>query len=59
MSPLALILCLAVVYSSCPLSSGHGNLVDPPGRSSAWRFGFDTPKNYQDMELFCGGFIVI
>lgn len=34
---------------------GHGRLMDPPGRSTAWRFGFDTPKYYNDNELNCGG----
>ena len=37
---------------------GHGRLVDPPSRSSAWRYGFDTPRNYDDNQLFCGGFAV-
>ncbi|XP_021373235.1 uncharacterized protein LOC110463177 isoform X2 [Mizuhopecten yessoensis] len=35
---------------------GHGYLKDPPSRSSMWRFGFNTPKNFNDNELFCGGF---
>uniref|UniRef100_T1JDM2 Chitin-binding type-4 domain-containing protein n=1 Tax=Strigamia maritima TaxID=126957 RepID=T1JDM2_STRMM len=35
---------------------GHGRLRDPPSRSSAWREGFNTPANYNDNELFCGGF---
>lgn len=39
-----------------PLISGHGRLIDPPSRSSMWRLGFDNPRNYNDMELFCGGF---
>ncbi|XP_076042840.1 uncharacterized protein LOC143026409 [Oratosquilla oratoria] len=38
--------------------SGHARLMNPPGRSSAWRFGFDTPVNYNDNELFCGGYDV-
>jgi len=29
---------------------------DPPGRSTAWRHGFNTPINNEDNELFCGGF---
>ncbi|XP_062588720.1 uncharacterized protein LOC134250383 [Saccostrea cucullata] len=36
--------------------AGHGFLRDPPGRSSMWLFGYDSPPNYQHMELFCGGF---
>ena len=40
------------------LVEGHGRLIEPPSRSSAWRFGFPTPINYDDNELFCGGFQV-
>lgn len=35
---------------------GHGRLIEPPSRASAWRYGFDTLANYNDHELFCGGF---
>jgi len=35
--------------------SGHGRLLYPPSRASAWRAGLNTPKNYNDNELFCGG----
>ncbi|KAG8199105.1 hypothetical protein JTE90_016242 [Oedothorax gibbosus] len=38
--------------------SGHGRLVEPPSRSSMWRFGFKTKPNYNDNELFCGGYTV-
>ena len=38
--------------------TGHGRLWDPPSRSTAWRQGFNTPINYNDNELFCGGFSV-
>lgn len=38
--------------------NGHGRMIDPPGRSTAWRYGFPTPKNYDDNQLFCGGFQV-
>ena len=51
MYKIALLLC-AVVASVY----GHGRLMQPPSRSSMWRFGYDTPKNYNDNELFCGGF---
>lgn len=34
---------------------GHGRLLEPPSRSSMWRFGFKNPPNYNDHELFCGG----
>ncbi|XP_050667786.1 uncharacterized protein LOC126967385 [Leptidea sinapis] len=35
---------------------GHGRLIEPPSRASAWRYGFGTPHNYNDHELYCGGF---
>lgn len=35
---------------------GHGRLMDPPARNSMWRFGFPNPVNYNDNELFCGGY---
>jgi hypothetical protein len=36
--------------------SGHGRLIEPPSRASMWRYGFDAPANYNDHELYCGGF---
>lgn len=47
------LLTLALVVGAC---WGHGRLVDPPSRASAWRFGYDTPIDYNDNEGFCGGF---
>ena len=37
---------------------GHGRLVEPPGRATAWRYGFNTPTDYNDNQLYCGGFYV-
>lgn len=37
------------------LVDGHGYLMDPPMRSTAWRYGFGTPINYDDNGLTCGG----
>jgi len=34
---------------------GHGMMMDPINRSSAWRKGFPVPPNYTDNEHFCGG----
>lgn len=34
---------------------GHGALMDPVNRKSAWRKGFPTPEEYTDNESFCGG----
>ncbi|XP_041355235.1 uncharacterized protein LOC121372861 [Gigantopelta aegis] len=36
-------------------TQGHGRLTNPPGRATAWRYGFNTPVDYQDNEQFCGG----
>ncbi|XP_046558802.1 uncharacterized protein LOC124267855 [Haliotis rubra] len=35
---------------------GHGRLLEPPSRASMWRLGFNTPPNYDDNQLFCGGY---
>lgn len=35
---------------------GHGMLMDPINRSSAWREGFPVPRNDNDNENFCGGY---
>uniref|UniRef100_A0A336M0I6 CSON009299 protein n=1 Tax=Culicoides sonorensis TaxID=179676 RepID=A0A336M0I6_CULSO len=46
------------IIGSCMISDvkGHGRLIEPPSRASAWRYGFDTPPNYNDHELYCGGY---
>ncbi|KAF7993704.1 hypothetical protein HCN44_010299 [Aphidius gifuensis] len=36
--------------------SSHGRLIEPPSRASMWRYGFDTPHDYNDHECYCGGF---
>ncbi|XP_063604974.1 uncharacterized protein LOC134780271 isoform X2 [Penaeus indicus] len=46
------VLTLALVVGAC---WGHGRLVEPPSRASAWRFGFDVPIDYNDNQGFCGG----
>ena len=38
--------------------SSHGRLVEPPSRSSMWRYGFNTPHNYDDNAINCGGLYV-
>ncbi|XP_066597989.1 uncharacterized protein [Prorops nasuta] len=35
---------------------GHGMLMDPVNRGSAWRKQHRTPKLFTDNENFCGGF---
>lgn len=47
-----------VIFIACTIKhiDGHGRLMDPPARNSMWRFGFPNPVNYNDNELFCGGY---
>lgn len=33
-------------------------LSEPPSRNTMWRLGFPNPVNYNDNELFCGGYAV-
>lgn len=46
---------ICILIQLIDVCNGHGRLLEPPGRSSAWRFGFKVPINYNDDELFCGG----
>ncbi|XP_065665042.1 uncharacterized protein LOC105849643 [Hydra vulgaris] len=48
-----------ILISLAPQINGHGYLQNPPARNSMWRFGFNTPANYNDNELFCGGATVM
>lgn len=34
---------------------GHGMMLDPVSRSSAWRKGFSVEPNYDDNGVYCGG----
>ncbi|KAF2895498.1 hypothetical protein ILUMI_10677, partial [Ignelater luminosus] len=47
------ILASAIVFEGV---SGHGMMLDPPNRSSLWRYDPTAPINYNDNEVFCGGF---
>ncbi|XP_044264472.1 uncharacterized protein LOC123011198 [Tribolium madens] len=38
--------------------SGHGMMMEPPNRSSLWRFDPTAPPNYDDNQNFCGGVAV-
>ncbi|KAK3095006.1 hypothetical protein FSP39_009096 [Pinctada imbricata] len=44
-----------VIVCLCRGVASHGRLIDPPGRSTMWRYGFNTPFNYNDNQLYCGG----
>lgn len=37
---------------------GHGMMMDPVNRSSAWKKDLPVPPNYNDNQLFCGGYEV-
>ncbi|KAL3885414.1 hypothetical protein ACJMK2_025477 [Sinanodonta woodiana] len=50
---LNLVLVLAIKLPGC---TGQGRMIEPPMRSSMWRYGFNTPNNYQDDFLHCGGY---
>lgn len=49
------LLLFGILLQVIDVCKGHGSLIEPPSRSSAWRFGFKTPINYDDMSLNCGG----
>lgn len=50
------IMMFIILMHAVDVSNGHGRLIEPPSRSSAFRYGFQTPPNYNDHELYCGGF---
>jgi len=56
------ILALAVGIQLFGSAEGHGRLMNPPSRSTIWRFQefahLNPVANYNDNELFCGGFAV-
>ncbi|KAF2357598.1 hypothetical protein FHG87_011648 [Trinorchestia longiramus] len=52
------LLTLLILWTLVTSSRSHGRLVDPPSRGTMWRLGFHTPPDYNDHELFCGGFEV-
>jgi len=49
---------LALLMGLAGHVTGHGRLMDPPARNAMWRFGFPNPVDYNDNELYCGGFVV-
>ena len=55
MNPLLLLVIAAATLQGV---MGHGYMIHPPQRSSMWRANFDTPENYDDNALFCGGYSV-
>lgn len=51
-------LLLLQLLCGCTVVFGHGRLMEPPARNAMWRFGFPNSVNYNDNELFCGGYAV-
>lgn len=39
--------------------NAHAYLSEPVNRGSAWRKDFDTPKNFDDNQNYCGGLAVL
>lgn len=50
-------ICILVVLVVLSEVTAHGRLRDPPARSSAWREDQSRfPVDYNDNQMFCGGF---
>ena len=55
---LSFLVLLAAVVALVQHVEGHGRLWEPPGRGTEHKRGYDVPeekKDYNDIELFCGG----
>lgn len=53
-----MVLTAVLVMLQLQTVSGHGMVHDPVARSTRWRYNKTAPKNYNDNQLFCGGFNV-
>ncbi len=47
---------LLVLWIRAFIADSHGRLINPPSRTSAWRFLSGFPAYYDDTSLYCGGF---
>ncbi|XP_043481783.1 uncharacterized protein LOC122510898 [Leptopilina heterotoma] len=47
---------ILIIFSVFLISEiyGHGKLMQPVNRASAWRKGFETPVSYDDDQNYCG-----
>lgn len=52
------VLAVLLVMGKLGEVDAHGMILDPPGRGSMWRYGFDVPPDYDDNGLNCGGISV-
>lgn len=50
------LVCVGVVCLLPRPVTSHGRLWDPPARNTMWRQGFNTPADYDDHSVNCGGF---
>lgn len=56
-----MMICVAVVVVCMLLTEkvvGHGMVHDPVNRATRWRYDRSAPADYDDNQLFCGGFAV-
>lgn len=51
-----LVCSLAFVLLAVGLVEAHGMVHDPVCRQTRWRVNSTAPVNYNDNQLFCGGF---
>jgi len=49
---------LALLALGPEVAESHGRMVEPASRNAMWRYGYKTPRNYNDMGQNCGGFPV-
>ena len=56
-APIQIVSLLLIVFlMSLERVNSHGYMSVPPMRSSMWRYNFSTPINYDDGQLWCGGY---
>ena len=55
-TPIQIVSLFLVVLMSMERVISQGHMSVPPMRSSMWRYGFLTPINYDDGQLWCGGY---
>ncbi|CAH1163501.1 unnamed protein product [Phaedon cochleariae] len=48
-------LCFVLLSMFVSNIAGHGMMLDPPNRSSLWRFNSSAPSNFNDNQNWCGG----
>ncbi|XP_067671635.1 uncharacterized protein [Haliotis asinina] len=47
-----------VCYILVAMVTARGRMVDPPNRSSLWRYGYQLPINRNDSDLTCGANLI-